>query len=421
MKLQNVNKPKLLSLKEETVSRYNAFMAKNLKLDMSRGRPGADQLDICEGLLTALSSNAECVTGGVDCRNYGGLDGIPAMKKIFADILAVAPENVVIGGNSSLTMMYDTIARAMTHSQLKGGKPWSACSKIKFLCPSPGYDRHFCITKHFGIEMLTVPMKSDGPDMDVVRELVKDADVKGIWCVPKYSNPQGITYSDSVVTAFASLKPAADDFKIIWDNAYCVHDIADESDVLLDIFGECKKYGSEDMIFEFASTSKISYPGAGVACLAASKANIDHIKKHLFVQTIGPDKLNQLRHVIYYKDADGVYAHMQKHKAILAPKFGMVLDTLKKELDGLDIAEWNSPNGGYFISLDVVDGYASRVLELCASAGVAMTPAGSTYPYMKDPFDRNIRIAPTAPTVSDLAAAAELFCICVKLAIIETL
>lgn len=415
--LNQLPEHKIAELERQWVAEYDAFRAKKLKLDMSRGKPSAQQLDLCGKLMDCLSSadilNSE---DGTDCRNYGGLDGIPEAKRLFAEMLCVSPEQIIVGGNSSLNMMYDTVARAMLHGVGGFGKPWCRLDRVVFLCPSPGYDRHFAICEHFGIEMITVPMNEDGPDMDTVERLVASDDaVKGIWCVPKYSNPDGITYSDEVVARFARLKPAAKDFRIFWDNAYVVHDLQ-KADRLLNIFDECAAAGTEDMVFEFASTSKISFPGAGVAVMAASRANIAFIKKMMTVQTIGPNKLNQLRHVRYFGTVQGIAAHMQKQAEVLIPKFSLVERMLTQALVPLGIAEFHKPNGGYFIAVNVPDGCAKEVVRLCAEAGVILTPAGATFPYGRDPRDRNIRIAPTYPPIEELHAAMELFCLCVKLA-----
>jgi aspartate/methionine/tyrosine aminotransferase len=418
----SMSREQLLSLQASLQHQYEGFKSKNLKLDMSRGKPGADQLDLSLEVLDCINSSESCKSeGGADCRNYGLLDGIPEAKKLFADMLEVSPSEIIIGGNSSLNMMYDTIARAMTHGIL-GGTPWAKLDRVKFLCPSPGYDRHFALCAHFGFELVTVEMHEDGPDMDEVQRLVEsDPAIKGIWCVPKYSNPQGITYSDAVVDRFAALKPAAADFRIFWDNAYCVHHLSDKQDKLKNILEALRENGREDMVFLFGSTSKISFPGSGVAMMAASEKNIAAIKKQLFFQTIGPDKLNQLRHVRFFKDMDGIAAHMVKHAAIVGPKFNAVIDCFTRELDGTGLAQWTKPNGGYFISIDTPDGCAERTVQLCAEAGVVITPAGATFPYGKDPRDRNIRIAPTFPPIGELETAVELFCLCLKLAGIEKL
>lgn len=412
----------LISIRDELRRDYEAFKKRGLKLDMSRGKPGAEQLDLCEGMLTVLSRNVDCFSpGGTDCRNYGLLDGIPEARELFAELLGVSPEEVIAAGNSSLSLMYDAVMRAM-YLGVAGGEPWAREGKVRFLCPVPGYDRHFSVCEAFGIEMLTVDMTPAGPDMDAVERLVStDASIKGIWCVPMYSNPQGITYSDDTVRRFARLKPAAKNFRIFWDNAYFIHHLGAEHDTVLNILDECKAAGNPDLVYIFASTSKISYPGAGVAVVAASKTNIDHIKKQISIQTIGPDKLNQLRHVRFFGSAEGVREHMKKHAKCLSPKFGAVLARLDAELSGLGIAFWNRPRGGYFISLDTLDGCAKRTLALLSDAGVAMTPAGATFPYGRDPRDRNIRIAPTFPPVGELETATELFCLCVKLAAVEKL
>lgn len=420
---QEMTKEQLMTEKETLQKAYREFQAKELKLDMSRGKPGADQLDLSMPMLDILTRNDVLIDeSGTDTRNYGLLDGIPEAKRLFSSVLGVAPEEVVIGGNSSLNMMYDTVARAVQFGFVDSPKPWKDYDKIKFLCPSPGYDRHFAICELFGIEMITIPMTETGPDMDLVEKYAaEDETVKGIWCVPIYSNPQGITYSDETVLRFANMKTAAPDFRIFWDNAYNVHHLTDTPDQLLDLFAECKKLGNANRVLMFASTSKISFPGAGVATFAASVENLNFIKKQMCIQTIGFDKIKQLRHVKFFQNLDGVKAHMQKHREILEPKFNAVLDALEQEIAPLKIANWKKPNGGYFISLDTMDGCATRVVTLCREAGVVMTPAGATYPYGKDPHDSNIRIAPTYPPVEELKQAVELFCICVKLATIEKL
>lgn len=413
-----MDRAELEDLYRELTASYKAFQEKNLKLDMSRGKPGANQLDLSNDMLKCMEYKTE---KGLDCRNYGGLEGIEDMRCIFADILEVPVENVVLGGNSSLNMMFDKISSAMTHG-ICGGKPWMLQGGVKFLCPSPGYDRHFAVTEYFGIELITVPMTETGPDMDMVEKLVSsDEKIKGIWCVPKYSNPQGITYSDETVRRFARLKPAAGDFRIFWDNAYCVHDLSDTPDKLLNLFEECVKAGTEDLPIMFVSTSKISFPGAGVAAMAASSHNLEWDKKRIAAQTIGPDKMNELRHVNYFHNVEGIYEQMKKHRAIIWPKFLTVLDMLDKELADTGILSWTRPNGGYFISVDTMEGCAKRVVSLCKDAGVVLTSAGATYPYGKDPRDTNIRIAPTFPPIEELKLAMELFCLCVKLASVEKL
>lgn len=404
---------------EQLMQEYEGYKQKGLKLDMSRGKPCTEQLDLSEPLLTVLARNSDCVgKNGVDYRNYGCLDGIPEAKELFADLLGLKPENVIVCGNSSLNLMYDTVARAMMFG-VGGHKPWKDCGKISFLCVVPGYDRHFFVTQTFGINMISVPMLEDGPDMDQVEQLVQsDASIKGIWCVPKYSNPDGITYSDEVVKRFANLSAAAPDFRIFWDNAYAVHDFDEQDqDTLLNIFDEAYRVGNEDMIYEFASTSKVTHPGAGVAVICASERNVAEIKKQMSAQTIGYDKLNQLRHVLYFGNADGLRAYMRKHAAIIRPRFEVVLQAFDQQLTG--IAEWHRPKGGYFISLNVPDGCASRVAQLMKEAGVVMTGAGATFPYGKDPRDRNLRIAPTYPTIEELKTAVDILCLCVKIAALE--
>lgn len=407
--------------KNELSKIFGEYKNKNLKLDMSRGKPGADQLDISEGILKAVSSNGEAFAGSTDTRNYGGIDGLPDMKKLFSELLEVSPDEIIVGGNSSLNMMFDTVSRAMTHG-IMGNTPWSKLPKVKFLCPVPGYDRHFGICQSFGIEMINVPMKNDGPDMDMVEKLVSgDEAVKGIWCVPKYSNPQGITYGDETVRRFARLKAAARDFRIFWDNAYFVHDLTDTPDRLLNILSECRAAGNSDICYIFASTSKITYPGGGVAAMAASVANINAAKEIIKYQTIGPDKINQLRHVRYFKNAEGVRAHMKKHARFIKPKFDTILNALETQVKPLGIAQWVAPNGGYFISLEVMPGCASAVHALLSELGVTMTGAGATYPYGKDPFDSNLRIAPTYLSEDELKTAVDMLCLCVRLAAVNKL
>ena len=410
-----MSREELLSEKASLEERYNEFKARGLKLDMSRGKPCKEQLD----LSVALNDVKDYVSDGVDVRNYGMLDGIPSCKKLFAELMGVKAENVIVGPTSSLNLMYDYISQCYTHGA--GSTPWCKLDKVKFLCPVPGYDRHFTILEHFGIEMINVEMKEDGPDMDAVEELVKDPSVKGMFCVPKYSNPQGITFSDAVVRRIAALKPAAEDFRIVWDNAYCVHDLVDNGDKLLNIFDVLPEYGNDDLVVEVCSTSKITFPGAGISAIIASDNNIKAIKSRLNAQIISYDKMNQHRHVEFFGDANGVLEHMKKHAAILKPKFDIVLETLEKELAGKGIASWVAPKGGYFISLDVMDGCAKRVGELCKNAGVTLTSVGATYPYGNDPNNRNIRIAPSFPPVDELSLAAELLCICTRLAAAEML
>ncbi len=410
-----MSREELLSEKASLEERYNEFKARGLKLDMSRGKPCKEQLD----LSVALNDVKDYVSDGVDVRNYGMLDGIPSCKKLFADLMGVKPENVIVGPTSSLNLMFDYVSQCYTHGA--GSTPWCKLDKVKFLCPVPGYDRHFTILEHFGIEMINVDMKQDGPDMDAIEEFVKDPSVKGMFCVPKYSNPQGITFSDDVVRRIAALKPAAEDFRIVWDNAYCVHDLVEDGDKLLNIFDVLPEYGNDDMVVEVCSTSKITFPGAGVSAIIASDNNIKMIKSRLSAQVISYDKMNQHRHVVFFGDANGVLNHMKKHAAILKPKFDIVIKTLNEELAGNGIASWFAPKGGYFISLDVMDGCAKRVGELCKEAGVTLTSVGATYPYGKDPNNKNIRIAPSFPPVDELSLAAELLCICTRLAAAEKL
>ena len=420
---QEMSKEELLKEKEHLEAEYKKFQQRGLKLDMSRGKPSQEQLDLSMGMMDVLSSYSDLACeDGTDCRNYGVLDGIQEAKVLIGDMIECNPENIIIYGNSSLNIMYDTISRSMTHGVM-GNTPWCKLDKVKFLCPVPGYDRHFAITEYFGIEMINVPMLPTGPDMDMVEELVsKDEAIKGIWCVPKYSNPQGITYSDETVRRFARLKPAAKDFRIYWDNAYSIHHLYDDNqDFLLEILDECAKAGNPDIVYKFTSTSKVSFPGSGIAAVAASKANLDDFRKYMTVQTIGHDKLNQLRHVRFFKDINGLHEHMKKHADILRPKFELVLATLDKELDGLGIGEWTKPHGGYFISFDAMEGCAKAIVAKAKEAGVVMTGAGATYPYGKDPKDSNIRIAPSYPSVEELGKAAEVFVLCVKLVSVEKL
>ena len=423
MQLCKMNNSELENFKTKVLEEYEAFKAKGLKLDMSRGKPGAEQLDLSMGMLDTVNSSSSPISSdGTDCRNYGIVDGLPEAKEMFSKMIGVSTKEIIIGGNSSLNMMYDSIIRAMIYGVVGSEKPWSKEEKIKFLAPSPGYDRHFGVCESLGIELITVPMLDNGPDMDMVEKLVsEDALIKGIWCVPMYSNPEGITYSDDVVKRFANLSPAAKDFRIFWDNAYCIHNLTDTPDKLLNILEECKKTGKENMVFIFGSTSKVSFSGAGVAMMGASEANIAQIKKVMTMQTIGHDKLNQLRHARFFKNYEGILEHMQKHRAIIEPKFKTVIAYLEKEIAPLEIASWKNPNGGYFVSVDTLDGCAKRVVSLCKEAGVVLTGAGATFPYGIDPRDRNIRIAPTYPPVAELEQAMELFCICIKLASAEKL
>ena len=423
MQYNDMSKEELLALKESFNKEYAEAKAKGLALDMSRGKPSAKQLDVSLGLLDTINSSSDLkALDGTDCRNYGVLDGIPEAKKLMADMMGTTPDHVIVYGNASLNIMYDQISRAYTHGIL-GNTPWCKLDKVKFLCPVPGYDRHFAITERFGIEMINIPMSESGPDMGMVEEYVsKDASVKGIWCVPKYSNPQGYTYSEETVKRMAALKPAAEDFRIFWDNAYVIHDLYDDNkDEIADIISECEKAGNPDMVFEFASTSKVSFPGSGIAALATSANNIADIKKQLTIQTIGHDKLNQLRHVRFFKDINGLKEHMRKHAEFIRPKFEAVESVLEEELSGLGIGSWTEPKGGYFISFDAMDGCAKAIVAKCKEAGVKLTGAGATFPYGKDPKDSNIRIAPSFPTPEEMKQAADLFVLCVKLVSVEKL
>ena len=423
MQYNDMSKEELLTLKESLNKEYAEAKAKGLALDMSRGKPSAKQLDVSLGLLDTINSSSDLKTlDGTDCRNYGVLDGIPEAKKLMADMMGTTPDHVIVYGNASLNIMFDQISRAYTHGIL-GNTPWCKLDKVKFLCPVPGYDRHFAITERFGIEMINIPMSESGPDMGMVEEYVsKDASVKGIWCVPKYSNPQGYTYSEETVKRMAALKPAAEDFRIFWDNAYVIHDLYDDNkDEIADIISECEKAGNPDMVFEFASTSKVSFPGSGIAALATSANNIADIKKQLTIQTIGHDKLNQLRHVRFFKDINGLKEHMRKHAEFMRPKFEAVESVLEEELGGLGIGSWTEPKGGYFISFDAMDGCAKAIVAKCKEAGVKLTGAGATFPYGKDPKDSNIRIAPSFPTPEEMKQAADLFVLCVKLVSVEKL
>lgn len=413
---EGFSREQLLQRKLEIEKKYNSYKEQNLKLDMSRGKPSSEQLSLSNGIYANVSDfTAE---GGIDCRNYGGVDGLIEMKRIFAEMLEVSPDEVITGDSSSLNMMYDTIARAFNHG-IMDNTPWSKLEKVKFLCPSPGYDRHFAICEIFKIEMITIPMDDNGPDMDMVEALAgEDEAVKGIWCNPMYSNPTGIVYSDEVVKRLANMKTKAKDFRIFWDNAYAVHHYYEENK-LLNILDECKKAGNPDRVLMFASTSKISFAGAGVSAMAASKGNIESIKKQMSKQTIGPNKINQLLHVRFFKDLNGIKAHMKKHAEILRPKFEAVLDILERNLGGLNIAEWTYPKGGYFISFNTPKGCAKEVVAKAKEAGVVLTSAGATYPYGIDPDDKNIRIAPSYPPLDELKKAMEIFCTCVELAALK--
>ena len=419
---KEMSKEQLLHEKDMLEQKFKEVQDRNLKLDMSRGKPSAAQLNLSNGMMDVLNSTSDMVCeSGVDCRNYGVMDGIPEARKLLADMSEVPEKNILIYGNSSLNVMFDTVARAMVMG-VCGHTPWSKLDKpVKFLCPVPGYDRHFGITEFFGIEMINVPLLPTGPDMDMVEELVSsDPYIKGIWCVPKYSNPTGISYSDETVLRFAHLKPAAPDFRIFWDNAYSIHHLYDDDqDVILELLSECEKAGNPDLVYKFISTSKVSFPGSGIAAMAASEANLADARRYMNYQTIGHDKLNQLRHVRFFKDMDGMHEHMKKHAAILRPKFEAVLSVLDKELGGLEIGSWSRPKGGYFISFDAMPGCAKAIVAKAKEAGVIMTKAGATYPYGKDPQDSNIRIAPSFPTPEELAAAAEVFVLSVKLVSID--
>lgn len=420
-----LSREELLELKSQLEAQYEEIKAKDLKMDMSRGKPSKAQLDISEGLLGIIETNEDAIAeNGLDCRNYGILTGIPEARRLLADMSEVPEKDILIYGNSSLNVMFDAISRSYTHGVM-GNTPWCKLDKVKFLCPVPGYDRHFAITEYFGIEMINVPMLPTGPDMDIVEKLVaEDEAIKGIWCVPKYSNPQGISYSDETVRRFAHLKPAAKDFRIYWDNAYSIHHLYDEpekQDVILELMSECEKAGNPDMVLKFISTSKVSFPGSGIAALACSENNMKDALRHMGYQIISHDKLNQLRHVRFFKDIDGMREHMKLHAAIMRPKFEAVLDTLDRELGGLGIGEWTRPRGGYFISFDAMEGCAKKIVAKAKEAGLTMTGAGATFPYGKDPKDSNIRIAPSYPTEEELKVAAEIFVLSVKLVSIDKL
>ena len=423
MTYQELSRAELETLKKELDKQFDEVKAKGLKLNMSRGKPGIAQLTLSMPMLDVINSQSDMNTVlGNDTRNYGDLDGIGECRRLLADMMGVNKDNVVVCGNSSLNIMYDTVSRSMMKG-VNGSTPWCKLDKVKFLCPVPGYDRHFKITEYFGIEMIAVPMDENGPDMDMVEQYVNnDATVKGIWCVPKYSNPSGISYSDEVVKRFAGLKPAAEDFRIYWDNAYGIHHLyEDKQDEVLNILEECEKAGNPNMVYIFCSTSKISFPGSGVSAVASSVENIKYIMSHMTVQTIGHDKINQLRHARFFKDIDGLNAHMKKHAEVLRPKFAAVLDTLEAELSGLEIGTWVKPRGGYFVSFNAMPGCAKAIVKMCKDLGVVMTGAGATFPYGKDPEDSNIRIAPTFPSIEEMQDASKVFVLCVKLVSVNKL
>ena len=403
------------------LAEYEKQKALGLKLNMARGKPGREQLDMVTDLCNILVKPEDFISDGIDSRNYGNVDGLPAAKALFADILGCKPEQCFVGGNASLQLMYDTVAKAYSNGLLHSEKPWSKLEKVKWLCPAPGYDRHFKVTQSFGAELITIPMTENGPDMDVVEELIKDPAVKGMWNVPKYSNPDGIIYSDETIRRIAAMKPAAPDFMLMWDNAYCIHEFDGEFVPFADILSLCAENGNADMVYEFASTSKVTFPGAGVAVMATSEANLAYLIPLINIQTIGFDKINQLRHVKYLQDKEHTLALMQRHAAILRPKFHAVLDALDREIAPLGIGEWKRPKGGYFVSYNAMSGTAKRALALCKEAGVTMTGAGATFPYGVDPEDSNIRIAPSLPPVEELQQAIAVFCVCVKLAALEKL
>ena len=420
---KELTKNELLTVKAALEEEYKTYESMGLKLNMARGKPGFTQLDLCEPMLDIINSASDMKTMmGNDTRNYGDLDGIGECRRLMADMMSVEKDNVIVCGNSSLNVMYDTISRSFTFG-VNGSTPWYKLDKVKFLCPVPGYDRHFKITETFGIEMINIPLYDNGPDMDMVEEYVNnDPAVKGIWCVPKYSNPTGISYSDDVVKRFAALKPAAEDFRIYWDNAYCIHHLyEDTQDEILNILDECEKAGNPNLVYIFSSTSKISFPGSGVSAIASSRENIDYILSLMTVQTIGHDKINQLRHARFFKDINGLNAHMKKHAELLRPKFAAVLDALESEIAGLEIGTWIKPRGGYFISFNSMPGCAKAIVAMCKDLGVVMTGAGATFPYGKDPKDSNIRIAPTFPSVEEMTVAAKVFVLCVKLVSVNKL
>ena len=417
----DMTRQELLAERELVAAQYDALKARGLSLNMARGKPGKAQLDMTSEMMDILKADSDYQCDGIDVRNYGNLDGLPSCKALFAELLGVKPENVFCGGNASLTLMYDTISKAYTHGRVMSDKPWAKLDKVKWLCPAPGYDRHFAISQSFGMEMITVPMTSEGPDMDLVEELIRDGDVRGMWCVPKYSNPDGIVYSAETIRRIASMKPAAKDFLLMWDNAYCVHEFFGDYLPFPDILGECEKYGNADMVFEFASTSKITFPGAGVSVFACSENNMAYMKKLLNVQMISFDKVNQLRHVRYLKDKAGVLALMKRHAEILGPKFQCVLDWLDREIAPRGIASWQKPKGGYFVSVNTMSGIAKATWKLCKEAGLTMTGAGATFPYGRDPQDSNMRVAPSLPPIDQLEQAMEIYCVSMRLAALQKL
>ena len=400
---------------------YEDLKARGLKLNMARGKPGKAQLDLVSDIFSLMQKPEDYVSDGIDVRNYGELSGLPAARRLFAEILGCKPEQVFVGGNASLQLMYDTVSKAYTHGLLHSERPWCKEPVVKFLCPSPGYDRHFKVTESFGFELITIPMTDEGPDMDAVEAAIQDPAVKGMWNVPKYSNPDGIIYSAETIRRIASMKPAAPDFLLMWDNAYCIHEFEGDYVEFPDILSECAKYGNADMVFEFASTSKVTLPGAGISCFACSEANMAYMEKLIGIQVISFDKVNQQRHVLYLKDKAHTLELMKRHAAIMGPKFRCVVDALDREIAPLEIASWRRPKGGYFVSLYAMPGTAKRTLALCKEAGVTMTGAGATYPYGRDPQDSNIRIAPSLPPVEELEQAIAVLCVCLKMAALEKL
>ena len=419
---QDMSREELRQSFDQASKEFEQLKGLGLKLNMARGKPGKQQLDmVSEGLFGVFQKPEDFVDGGVDCRNYGELSGLPGARRLFAEILGCKPEQVFVGGNASLQLMYDSISKAVTHGLLHSQRPWKEEKGLKWLCPAPGYDRHFKVVESFGFELVTIPMTPDGPDMDAVEKAIQDPAVKGMWNVPKYSNPQGYLYSDETIRRLASMKPAAPDFMLMWDNAYCIHEFDGDFVPFADILNLCEQYGNADMVYEFASTSKITLPGAGVACMATSEANIAYLTKLMGIQIISYDKVNQQRHVLYLKDKAHTLELMKRHAAIMAPKFQAVTDALDREIAPLGIASWTHPKGGYFVSLDAMPGTAKRALDLCKEAGVTMTGAGATFPYGKDPQDSNIRIAPSLPPVEELKQAMEVLCVCLKLAALEKL